>query len=235
MHAQPQPDTREAPAPIRVLLAEDHQLVRDGTRHLLARYEDLDVVGEAADGDETLALVARLNPDVLLVDIRMPGCNGIEVVRQLPTLSPGTRALVLTAHDDDYYILALMRAGAAGYLLKTIAADGLADAIRRVHAGEPVLDPAVAARVARIWSGRDEEGDELLSERELEVLGLAARGMRNKEIAGTLNISVRTVEGHVNAILGKLGVSSRVEAVLHAVARQWIRIEDGREAAPPPL
>ncbi len=216
-------------APIRVLLAEDHAVVREGTRRILEQCADIAVVGEAEDGPQALELLERLRPDVAILDIRIPKLNGVEVVRRMKECSPATKALMLTAYDDDDYILALMEAGAMGYLLKTARADELVEAVRTVHQGEPVLQAAIAAKVARLWGHRqvllEREQPEALTQREREVLELAARGLRNKAIAERLTISVRTVEGHFNSILAKLGVSSRLEAVLYAASRHWIALE----------
>lgn len=215
---------------IRIVLAEDHTLVREGTRHILEQYSDLAVVGEAGDGQQALELVESLKPDVAVIDVRMPKLSGIEVVRRIKMSSPNTRALVLTAYDDDDYILALMEAGASGYLLKTTRASELVDAVRSVHQGEPVLHPAIAMKMARLWAHHqtalEQRPAEELSAREREVLELAAKGLRNKAIADKLNISVRTVEGHLNSILAKLGVSSRLEAVLYAASRHWVALDE---------
>ncbi|MBI2872276.1 MAG: response regulator transcription factor [Chloroflexi bacterium] len=217
---------------IRIVLAEDHALVREGTRRILEQHPDLEVVGEAGDGEQALELVGRLQPDVAILDIRLPKLSGIEVVRRMGEQSPKTKALMLTAYDDDDYILALMEAGATGYLLKTARANELVEAVRSVHRGEPVLHPAIAVKVARLWGHRRvavEQGPaEELTSREREVVVLAAKGLRNKAIAETLGISVRTVEGHFNNILAKLGVSSRTEAVLYALSRRWVSLEEER-------
>lgn len=211
--------------PIKIVLAEDHSLMREGTRHILEQYPDLKVVGEANDGVEALELVKRLQPDVAILDIRMPKLNGIEVVRLMKDCCPSTRSLMLTAYDDDDYILAAMEAGASGYLLKTAQARELVESIRTIHLGESVLHPAIAAKVARLWTSAERGSAEQLSPRELEVLELAAKGLRNKAIAEALNISVRTVEGHFNSIFIKLGVSSRIEAVLYAASRHLVALE----------
>ncbi len=215
---------------IRIVLAEDHSLVREGTHRILEQYSDLTVIGEAADGEEALELITRLKPDVAILDIRMPKLNGIEVVRQMKKHSPDTKALMLTAYDDDDYILALMEAGASGYLLKTAHASELVKAVRSVHLGEPVLHPAIAVKVARLWAHRrisvGQQVTEQLSLREREILELAAKGLRNKAIADKLNISVRTVEGHFNRIFAKLGISSRTEAVLYAISRHFVTLEE---------
>lgn len=216
--------------PIRVVLADDHWLMRDETRRILERCPDLSVAGEAEDGQQTLELVGRLRPDVLLLDIRMPELDGIEVLKRLRERSPETKTLILSAYDDDDYVLAAMAAGAQGYLLKTARADELIDAIRRVHRGEPVLHAAIAAKVARLWAGRrestDREFSEPLSPREREVMQLAAKGLRNKAIAARLNVAHRTVEGHFNSIFNKLGVSSRLEAVLYALSHGIVALEE---------
>ncbi len=216
--------------PIRIVLAEDHLLMREGTRRTLEQYPDLTVVGEAENGEQALELLERLQPDVAILDIRMPKLNGIEVVRRMKDCCPNTKALMLTAYDDDDYILALMEAGASGYLLKTAQARELVDSVRGVHFGESVLDPAIAVKIARLWAQRGistERGPtEQLSPRELEVLGLAAKGLRNKAIADNLGISVRTVEGHFNGIFVKLNVSSRIEAVLYAVSRHLVTLNE---------
>lgn len=210
----------------RVVLGDDHALVRDGTRRVLEQTPDIAVVGEAGDGQEALALIAELRPDVAILDIRMPKQSGIEVLRRMRVAAPTTRALMLTAYDDDEFIAAAMDAGATGYLLKTARPAELVDAIRRVHAGEPVLQPAIAAKIARLWqrrtAGARSDLTEALSPREREVLELAASGLRNRVIADRLGISSRTVEGHFNSILAKLHVSSRLEAVLFAIAHEWV-------------
>ncbi|MCL4371354.1 MAG: response regulator transcription factor [Chloroflexi bacterium] len=218
---------------IRIVLAEDHSLVREGTRRILEQHADLTVLGEAGDGQEALELVQRLWPDVLILDIRMPKLSGVEVVRLIRDAGLDTRVLVLTAYDDDDYILALMEAGASGYMLKTARASELVDAVRRIHEGEPVLHPSIALKVARLWNRRQvsvhQEAPGQLSPREREVLDLAAKGFRNRAIADSLGISMRTVEGHFNSILAKLGVSSRLEAVLYAVSHGWIALEESKD------
>ena len=213
---------------IRIVLADDHVLVRDGTRRILVQFPDLDVVGEAGDGEEALDLIGRLKPDVAVLDIRLPKLSGIDVVRRLGAVSPDTRVLMLTAYDDDEYILALLESGALGYLLKTARPAELIEAVRTVYAGEPVLHPAIAVKVARLWGRRrpavPADVASQLSSRELEVLRLAALGLRNKEIADRLVLSVRTVEGHFHSIFEKMAVSSRTEAVLSAVSRGWVDV-----------
>jgi NarL family two-component system response regulator LiaR len=207
---------------IRIVVAEDHMIVRDALQLLLDDRPNMTVVGVAGDGAEALELVERLQPDVLIVDIRMPLVSGIEVARRTPGISPDTKTLAISAYDEDEYILALMEAGAAGYMLKTAAGTQLVDAVERIAGGESVLHPAIASKVARLWARRQvTERDRAagLSERELRVLALASSGLRNGAIAEKLGISVRTVEGHLRSLYSKLGVSSRVEALLFAISR----------------
>jgi len=215
---------------IKIVLAEDHALMRAGTRHILEQYPEFQVIGEAEDGEQALQLIKSLQPDIAILDIRMPKLNGIEVVRQMKSLSPNTKAIMLTAYDDDEYVLALMEAGAFGYLLKTAHEKDLVDSIKGVQSGEPVLHPAIAMKIARLWAQRGtpaRQGTvEQLSPRELEVLDLAAKGLRNKAIADKLGISTRTVEGHFNGIFSKLGVSSRMEAILEAMSRHLVAISE---------
>ncbi len=225
-----------AGAPIRVILAEDHALVREGTRHLLEATGEIVVVDEASDGAGAVAAVAEHQPDVAIIDIGMPGMNGIEATRQVKESYPQVSVLVLTMHDDDQFIFAVIEAGAAGYLLKDVHGDDLVAAVRAVHAGESVLHPAVAHTVlSRLASGSKasevREQSEPLTDRELEVLRLAARGLANKEIAGSLDVSVRTVEAHLSHVFRKLDVGSRTEAVLYGLRQGWFSIED-IEAAP---
>ncbi len=216
--------------PIRIVVADDHWLMRDGTCHILEQCPDLRVVGDAEDGQHALELIERLQPDIAILDIRMPLLNGIEVVRRMKEHSPNTKALMLTAYDDDDYIIALMEAGALGYLLKTARPSELIDAVQRIHQGEPVLHPSIAMKVARLWARlRDSTGQDVsgqLSPREREVLQLAANGLRNKAIADNLSISVRTVEGHFHSIFAKLSVSSRIEAVLCALSRHIVTLDE---------
>jgi two-component system, NarL family, response regulator LiaR len=216
---------------IRILLAEDHALVREGTRRMLELQPEIEVVGECGDGLQAASLIAALRPDVAILDVRMPGLNAIEVTRQVRALGLPTRVLVLTAYDDDNFVAAALEAGAHGYLLKTARASELVGAVRGVFAGETVLDPAIAAKMTQILMrrGREENGEaecrEVLTGRELEVLELASRGMRNREIAEQLGVSSRTVEGHFSSILNKLGVSSRTGAVMHAASHHWLPSE----------
>lgn len=216
---------------ITVLLADDHVLVRQGTRELLEREEDLEVIGEAGDGVEAVELAAELHPDVVIMDIAMPKLSGIDATRRIKATQPDSAVLILSAYDDDQYIFALLEAGAAGYLLKDVPAQELVDAIRAVYVGESVLHPAIARKVInRFASPRHEvtttvESDEL-SDREMEVLKLAAKGMTNMEIANELSLSVRTVQGHLSNTFSKMQVGSRTEAVIQALGKGWFTLEE---------
>ena len=211
-------------AAIRVLIAEDHTLVREETRDLLAREPDIEVVGEAADGASAVAETLRLRPDVAILDIHLPGSNGVEATREVIERLPSTAVLILSAYDDDEYVLRSLDAGASGYLLKTVHAADLVDAVRRVHRGETVLDPDIARRVSSLWLRRfDTAASVDLTERERELMRLVAGGLHNKEIAQSLGVSVRTVEGRVRTLLRRMGVSSRTEAVMSAAAHGWLR------------
>lgn len=215
---------------IRVVIADDHTLVREGTRKLLEQHDDMEVVGDAADGRAALAAIAETRPDVALVDIAMPELSGIEVTKQVKRSNPEVGVLILTVHDEDQYLFALLEAGAAGYLLKDVGGDELVHAIRSIHAGESVLHPAVARKVLdrfRPGSASDSPADRNpLSPRELQVLELAATGSSNKEIARELDLSVRTVHAHLGHVFEKLGVASRIEAVIHGLRRGWFELDE---------
>src|SRR3990170_563646 len=216
---------------IRLLLAEDHVVVREGTRALLQREQDMEVIGEAGDGKEAVELANKLRPDVVVMDIAMPGINGIEATKQIKTCCPRTAVLILTAYDNEQYIFALLEAGAAGYLLKNVRSSELVAAVRSVYGGESVLHPAVTRKVIErlgLSSARAaaERASGPLSDRELEILRLAAKGLSNKQIASRLCLSARTVQAHLGNIFNKLGVGSRTEAVLYALKRGWIAPED---------
>ena len=219
---------------IRVILAEDHAVVRQGTKHLLDRYPDIEVIGEAGDGEEAVALVKELKPDVAIMDVRMPRMSGIEATRKIKAECPEVAVLALTAHDDDEYVFALLESGANGYLLKTAEIEELVKAIRAVHAGQPALDPLVTQKVvSQFMNGKSlpdvmaQVGDEMdgLTNRELEVLRMVAQGLTNKEVAQQLYISDRTVQAHLSSIFSKLQVSSRTEAVMYAIRKGWIVVD----------
>ena len=216
---------------IRVLLAEDHIITRQGIHRLLDGEPDMVVVGEASDGEEAVQMVTEMLPDVVIMDIAMPLLNGIEATRQIKMVCPATAILILSAYDDDEYVFSLLEVGAAGYLLKTATGDDLTRSIRAVHKGEPVLDPVIATKVINRFRlpgkmPRGAKPSEHLSDRELDVLKLAAKGMSNKNIASELHLSRRTVEGNLRTIFNKLGVGSRTEAVLHGLRKGWFNLEE---------
>lgn len=214
-----------------IVLADDHAVFREGTRRLLDEEPDLNVVGEAGTGEEAVGAVRALKPDLVVMDVVMPGISGIEATREIKRSHPATAVLILSAYDDDRYVLGLLEAGAAGYLLKSAGGHELIQAIRAIAAGEAVLDPSVIARLlaraARPAAHTpSESGGEHLTDREMAVLGLAAKGRGNKEIAAELVLSVPTVKTHLVNIFNKMAVGSRTEAVLQAVRHGWIHVED---------
>jgi len=216
--------------PIRILLAEDHKIVREGTRQLLEQAPELTVIGEAADGEEAVRLAAELRPDVVVMDVRLPGLNGIEATKAIKENHPDMPILILSAYDDDRYVFPLLDAGANGYLLKTTSGAELARAIRTVQAGETALDPHIAHKVVeRLVHRQRYQGEgmtEGLTEREMEVLQAVAQGRSNREIGEALFISPHTVQVHVRNIFGKLDVNNRIEAVAYAVRQGWITLEE---------
>ena len=217
--------------PIRILLADDHVVVREGTRQILEREADLNVVAEASDGQEAIDLAEQERPDIAVLDVSMPVMNGIEATKAIKARLPQISVLVLTAYDYDEYVFAILEAGAAGYLLKNARSSDLINAVRRIHAGESVLHPAIAKKVlSRVASGPSDTPSpadgETLTERELEVLRLAAQGLGNREISERLFVSPRTVQSHMANIFGKLQVGSRTEAVMVGLRRGWLHLED---------
>ena len=217
---------------IRVIIAEDHTFVREATRQLLEQEPDIEIVGEATDGAEAVALADRLNPDVAIVDISMPVMSGIEATERIKAVRPGTAVLILTQYDDDQYIFALLAAGAAGYLLKDVPSTEIVRAVRSVYAGEPVLHPAIVKKVLARFAAEAQDQQparaegELLTEREREILRLAACGLSNARIGERLFVSLRTVQVHLTHIFNKLGVGSRTEAVIVGLRRGVFRLED---------
>lgn len=208
---------------IRVLLADDHRIVRQGVRQLLESAKDIEVVAEAADGEEAQSLIEQHKPDVAVLDIQMPKASGIEVTRWLRAHMPQVGVLILTAYDDDPYVMAVLQAGANGYVLKTANADDLIQAVRDVNEGKSALDPAITKKLmSNIFKHTDNKPVEHLTDRELDVLRLAAKGFTNKAIGIQLNISDRTVQGHLAHIFAKMQANSRTEAVMRAVQLGWI-------------
>ena len=208
-----------ADAPIRVLVADDHAVVREGLRTFLSLQEGIEVIGEAADGEAAVREAERLDPDVVLMDLVMPRLDGVGAMRELRRRLPRCRVIVLTSYADDDRILPAVKAGAAGYLLKNAEPRELARAVRAAHAGEALLDPSVAARLVSALARPDGAPvpEERLTPREREVLALIVRGMANKRIARELGVSEKTVKAHVGHVLAKLGVTDRTQAALHAV------------------
>ena len=210
-------------SPIRVLLADDHTIVRAGIRQVLEHASDIQVVAEAGDGETAQHLIQELQPDVAVLDIQMPKVSGIEVTRWVRASLKNIGVLVLTAYDDDPYVMAVLQAGANGYVLKTASPEELIQAVRDVHEGKSVLDPSIAKKLmAHLFPNQKAQIVDPLTDRELEVLSLAAKGYTNKAIAVQLSISDRTVQGHLAHIFDKLQASSRTEAVMRAVSLGWI-------------
>jgi len=213
---------------IRILLADGQHLVRQGIRQLLEREADLEVIGETDDGLEAVRLARELKPDIVIMEASMTGLDSVEATRRIRTELPDTAVIILTNSEDEEYIVGLLGAGATGYLLKNTRGDELVQGIRFVRAGEFVSHPLVAQKLTKRATRRPiaVNSVEHLTNRELEVLKLAARGMGNRDIAGYLGLAERTVKGHLMSIFNKLGVGSRTEAVHEALKRGWVSLED---------
>jgi len=214
---------------IRILIADDHAVLREGMRNLLEREKDLEVIGEASDGEEAVKVVSELKPDVVLMDIVMPKLSGIEATKLIKQASPTTNILILTAYSDIRYIIGLLEAGACGYLLKSERSNEIAGAIRAVCSGESVLNPTVTRKLLQRAAGltletNQEKGQ--LSQREIEILRLATKGMRNKDIANLLHLSVRTVKAHLTHIFNKMGVGCRTDAIIKGLKEGYVNLND---------
>ena len=204
---------------ITVLLVDDHALVRQGVRAFLETQPDISVIAEADGGEEAVRCAAEYVPDVALMDLIMPGMDGVEATRRLTARSPRTNVVMLTSYHDDEHVFPAIRAGALSYVLKEIGPDELADTVRKAAVGEAVLHPRVAARVVRELHGARRDAPNVfheLSDREMEVLKLIADGCNNAEIAGKLYLSEKTVKSHVSNILGKLHLADRTQAAVYA-------------------
>lgn len=213
---------------IKVLIADDHTLFRRGLKRILADYDDLDIIGEAADGEEAIALAERLQPDIVLMDVGMPAMSGPEATRHIRETCPQTQVLMLTVSDTDDDLFASIQAGARGYLLKNAQTTELIEGIRRVHAGEAVIAPAMAVRLLKEFDAMAQQAPkeshpDALTNREIDVLRLVAQGLGNKEIATELNLSIHTVKTHLRNILDKLHLRSRAHAAAYAVQAGLVR------------
>jgi two-component system NarL family response regulator len=226
-------DTARGPEPIRVLIVDDHALFRRGLEMVLAEEGDIEVVGEASDGTEAVEKAGQALPDVVLMDIRMPRSSGIEACRAMKELTPSAKIVMLTISDEEGDLFEAIRAGASGYLLKDIPLDEVADVVRAVHGGQSLINPSMAAKLLTEFAAlaKREESERAeqvpaprLTDREIEVLTLVARGMNNRDIARELFISENTVKNHVRNILEKLQIHSRMEAVMIALRDKLIEI-----------
>jgi two-component system response regulator NreC len=222
-----QVETGAPPRKLRILLADDHAVIRQGLKLLVDAQPDMEVIGEAGDGQEAWQRAKEHQPDVVVMDISMPVCNGAEATARLAAECPGVRVLALTFYEDEEYLRQLLQAGASGYLLKRAAAEELTLAIRTVAAGGVYLDPSLAGKVVGGYIGKPAPDGEArrsdLSEREGEVLRLIAWGYSNKEIAAQLHISVKTVETYKTRLMEKLEFHSRVDLVRYALKQGWLR------------
>lgn len=211
---------------VRVLIVDDHNVVRQGLRFLLEQEPDIEVAGDCADGASAVRATGRLVPSVVLLDLQMPGLDGIATLRELKALSPATQVIVLTSHQGDDLVFDAIRAGATSYLLKTAGVDEVVRAVHAAARGESVLDPSVAARVLQEMRSRRREPVEELSRREVEVLRALARGRSNREIAGALGIGEETVKTHVSNILSKLHLADRTQAAIYGLQRRLVPLDE---------
>lgn len=215
---------------IRLLLADDHAILREGLKSLLSTDSELEVIGEASDGQEAISMTEKLKPDVILMDIAMPGINGLEATKKIVQMHPSTKILVLTQYDSQEYLFNVLQAGAQGYVLKRSASTELFTAIKTVHQGLAYLSPAMTKTLIRERIGSEpvavEKTKELLTPREQEVLKLIAEGKTNQEIADELFISLKTVQTHRAHIMEKLDMHDRIELVKYAIRKRIISVEE---------
>jgi NarL family two-component system response regulator LiaR len=216
------------PSTIRVLIVDNHEIVRKGIRALLATKRDIQVVGEAGDGEQAVALAQSLHPDIVLMDLVMPKMDGIQATKEITAKQPGARVLVLTSFAADEQVFPAIKAGALGYLLKDTGPQELVQAIRQVYRGEPSLEPSVARKVLAELSSPPQKPltPDPLTARELDILRLIAQGQSNKEIAGKLVIAEETVHSHVSNVLNKLHLASRTQAALYALKEGIASVDD---------
>jgi NarL family two-component system response regulator LiaR len=214
--------------PIQVLIVDDHAMVRKGIQALLNEYEDIEVIGEAANGLKAIELVDRLNPDVILIDLAMPVMDGIEAIKKILTDHPDAHIIVLTSYPGEDKLFPAIKAGALGYLLKDAQPEDLVQSIRNVHGGEPALNPAIAWKILRGMSGAEpaERSAEELSDRELEVLRLLTMGKTDQEIAKQLVLTDVTIRTHISRILSKLGLKNRVQAALYGIRTGMVSLDE---------
>jgi len=218
-------------SPIRVLIADDHRLFRQGLRQICETVGRLEVVGEAENGEEAVALALRLKPDVVLMDIRMPVMDGVEATRRIAASVPSARIIILTMYRQDQYVFEAIKAGARGYLLKDIDEQELVDAVRAVHRGEALIDPGLATRLLEEFRRLSQSATDMedLTPGEMDVLRLAAQGLDNKSIAERLSLSERTVTNRLSEIYQKLHVANRTQAVLLALRRGWASLDENHK------
>ncbi len=220
---------------LRIMIVDDHEIMRRGLSLVFEFEEEFDVVGEACDGQEACEMAIELEPDVILMDIRMPRMNGIKAAKKIKQVRPATKILALTAVDDENDIFNAINVGINGYVLKDIGSEGLLEAVRAVESGISYLQPQVARRVVERLSRRPattHSDDHDLTEQEQIILGLMARGLRNKEMAEKMLVSEETIKSHVSHVLEKLGQPDRMHAVLHAIRHKLVKVEQFRDETP---
>jgi NarL family two-component system response regulator LiaR len=219
----------------KILIADDHPLLREALCQVFSNQKDMEIVGQAGNGEEAIDLASQLKPDILVMDIMMPKFDGLEASRQIKKIAPNTAILILTAYDDDNYVLGLLEAGATGYLMKSAKGQDLVEAVRAVRAGESVLHPKIIEKLlkqamVKPVGAAEQKIKDLLSDREMEMLKLLATGMSNKEIAEKLCLSLRTVKAHMSNIFTKMNVASRSEALVEALRTGLLTLDDIKQA-----